>query len=124
MCSSDLHPQARINGGFIVGYADGTANAPNGATSTTRPSGMVLSIVSAPSSGLTTTAGVQPMTASKAAQIDRKMDDGRPASGFVHAFGSSHATNPSCVNIATATSPLYDEDSTSNDCGVMFRIQG
>ncbi len=118
------HPQARINGGFVVGYADGTANVPNSSTSTTRPSGMVLAIVNAPTGVLTTTAGVQPMQAAKAAQIDRKMDDGRPASGFVHAYGTAHATNPVCVNITAAAAPVYDEDSTGNECGIVFRIQG
>lgn len=112
------HPQARINGGFIVGYADGTANPPGGATTTTRPTGMVLAIMNAPNVALDVVAGQNPLTASKAAQIDRKMDDGRPSSGFVQAYG----VTTSCIGpVAT---PAYVESTTGNDCGLVFRVQG
>lgn len=43
----NTHPQARINGGFVVGYANGTTN-PSAATTTTYPTGMVLAIINAP----------------------------------------------------------------------------
>jgi hypothetical protein len=112
------HPSARINGGFVVGYADGVANPPGGATTTTRPTGMVLALTNAPDAALGTTAGQNPLTASKAAQIDRKMDDGRPSSGFVQGYG----VTASCLT--TAAAPVYAEATTGNDCGLIFRIQG
>lgn len=111
------HPAARINGGFIVGFADGV-NPPPGGVAGTNPSGLVLAITTSPNDDLDVTVGIKPMTAAKAAQIDRKMDDGRPSSGYVQAYG----VTASCYT--TATIRLYSESATGNDCGLIFRIQG
>lgn len=110
------HPQARINGGFIVGWADGSATP--GAPGGTPPAGMILAITAAPNSTPNVTAGVQPMTASRAAQFDRKMDDGRPASGFVQAYGVEATCFTSAALLA------YAENLPGNDCGLFMRIQG
>lgn len=115
------HPAARINGGFVAGYANGQNAPPGGTTNTSMPTGMVLALVNAPTSALSTTAGVQPLTASKAAQIDRKMDDGRPTSGFVQAYGVQASCN---AQPAGGSANSYVESITSNDCGLIFRIQG
>jgi prepilin-type N-terminal cleavage/methylation domain-containing protein len=113
------HPQARINGGFVIGYANGAGVQPGlAATVNTNPTGLQLALNTAPNIALGTTAGQNPLTAGKAAQIDRKMDDGRPSSGFVQAYG----VTASCFTAAGTL--VYAEGTTGNDCGVLFRIQG
>lgn len=117
----ETHPSAKIGGGFVVGFADGTV--PPGAPAGTGPAGMVLALVQGPATNLSNAAGVQPLTPTRAAQIDRKMDDGRPAGGFVQAYG----VQASCYSDQapfSAASRGYLESSTANDCGLVFRIQG
>jgi hypothetical protein len=80
---------------------------------------MIFALVAAPTTGTVasmTVAGQQPMTPARAAQIDRKMDDGRATSGYVQAYGAA-----ACFN---GVNNSYSESVTSNDCGLMFRIQG
>ena len=122
----DSHPQARIGGGFIVGQGNGTIAPGSSGAAGTGPSGMVLALVQAPNSGTTANmilSGQQPMSASRAAQIDRKMDDGRPAGGFVQGYGTQ-LTCSSVLAPFSATSPGYLETVVANDCGLFFRIQG
>lgn len=119
------HPQARINGGFLVGYGDGLAGQPGRAVADlagTRPTGMLMAINTQPSAGLTATAGIQAMTPARAAQIDRKMDDGRPLTGFVQGYGLATSCNDNVGTPAVANS--YVESVNSNDCSVIFRVQG
>lgn len=52
-----------------------------------------------------------------AMQIDRKMDDGRPASGTVQSFGSTD-----CFRTEASGIVVYNEDSSSRACGLAFRI--
>jgi prepilin-type N-terminal cleavage/methylation domain-containing protein len=113
------HPSARIGGGFVVGHGNATIPPGSTATAGTGPSGMIVVITQSPSDALSTTSGLQAMTASRAAQIDRKLDDGRPTSGYVQAYG----TAASCF-AGTAADTFYDETRTTRDCGLVFRIQG
>ena len=82
--------------------------------------GIVIAMLHVPTTGgieELSTEGVQPMTPGQAAKIDRKMDDGYPASGSVYAYGLMN----SCF---TSSSVLqYNESVTSYDCGLVFRIQ-
>lgn len=115
------HPQARINGGFVVGYGDGLNDQPGGnASAATRPVGLLLALNTTPDAALTAVAGVQALTAAKAAQIDRKMDDGRPSTGFVQGYGLPASCNAAVGGVANS----YVEANTGNDCGIIFRIQG
>lgn len=116
------NPQARINGGFVVGYASGVNPPPGGGTAAgnTNPAGMVLALVTAPTSNLAAVGATQPLTPAKAAQIDRKMDDGRPASGFVQSYGLATSCNATVGGVDNQ----YAEAINANDCGVVFRIQG
>ena len=117
------HPQARINGGFVVGYGDGLTDQPGGnAAASTRPVGLLLALNTTPDAALSDTAGVQALTPAKAAQIDRKMDDGRPSTGFVQGYGLPASCNATVGTPAVANS--YNEANTGNDCGIIFRIQG
>lgn len=115
----ESHPAARIGGGFVVGQGNGTT-APGAVTASTSTgiSGMVLVLQTAPGVDPAVTAGTQPMTPARAAQIDRRIDDGRPNSGYVHGYGLT----ASCYNDANDT--RYAEAVTSKDCGLVMRIQG
>lgn len=118
MAWGETHPASKLGGGFVVGYGNGVPTPGNPAVANTGPSGMLLVILQAPNTSTRTTmtgAGTQPMTATRAAQIDRKMDDGRPGTGFVHGYGVAASCN---------TGGVYVESTVGNDCGVFFRIQG
>lgn len=113
----ESHPAAKIGGGFVAGFADGS-EPPGGLTTVNGPSGMVVAIVQSIGVVPGITEGLQPMTAARAAQIDRRIDDGNPITGYVHAYG----VTTTCVG--TDTAPLYLEAVTTKDCGLIMRIQG
>ncbi len=103
------------NGGANGGGNNGGGNS----TAITGPNGMVVALMRDPLNGgtdLLGTPGMQPMTPSMAARIDRKMDDGAPATGFVQAYG----VMSSCFISDTALQ--YDESITSRDCGLVFSL--
>lgn len=108
-------------GGFIVGQFDGNVrplNEPNLA-GTSPPAGMVLMLVSSLAAAPGGVTGQQPLSPVRAAQIDRKMDDGVANTGSVHAYG----TSATCFNGGAAPA-TYVETSNALDCGLIFRIQG
>lgn len=113
------HPAAKIAGGFVVGYGDGTVapNSPQPAGTGIAGTILVLSTFPhlRPTAG---NSGTMPMTPSQAAQIDRKIDDGAPAAGFVQAYG----VQTSCFSTASG-GYTYNEGVTSKDCGLVIRIQ-
>lgn len=107
------HPAASIGGGFVVGYDDSAPLTP-GAPVAASFSGLVYAIEAVPNTDLGTTSGTQPMTPGRAAHLDRKMDDGKPYTGIVRAYG----VTASCFQGATTNS--YDESVVSNDCGILI----
>lgn len=112
------HPSAKIGGGFVVGYDDGTTARP-GAPAVPGVSGTFIVLTTSPTAGLLSTAGAQPLPALRTAMIDRKMDDGKPDTGDVTAYGVATTcffTSGSVVS--------YKETVSSNDCGLFFRIDG
>lgn len=122
------HPAAKIGGGWLAGYAAG--NSPRGQTTSTTsgPYGMVIGLAAAPTSGLTqVTSGQNVLTPSRAAQIDRKIDDGAPDSGTVQAYGTT-GTAGSATTAATGcfvpADGTYSEANAAKDCGLVIRIQG
>lgn len=123
------HPNARLSGGFVVGYGDGTGGLGMPAA-TIGPAGTVLALVTQPNTLMDATAagnGQRPLSPTRAAQIDRKMDDGKPTAGFVQAWGLQGAVTPGggedvCVDAATP--PDYAEGNSRKSCGLIFRIQG
>lgn len=123
------HPNARLSGGFVSGYGDGTGGLGMPAA-TVGPAGTTLVMVATPNDQMVATAvalGQLPVSASRAAQIDRKMDDGKPSSGFVQAWGLNGAAAPGadiCVDDTTATDLVYFEANSRKSCGLIFRIQG
>ncbi|MBW7910626.1 MAG: prepilin-type N-terminal cleavage/methylation domain-containing protein [Alphaproteobacteria bacterium] len=110
------------NGGGNGGGGGGGGNGGGGGggSSVTGPSGIVIAMLHVPTSdGIEelSAEGMQPMTPGQAAKIDRKMDDGYPASGSVYAYGLMN----SCFTSAAVLQ--YNEAVTSYDCGLVFRIQ-
>ena len=114
------HPAAKIGGGFLVGWATGSNMPGDTSAGAHGPSGHVLALTQLPTSAINATgaAGSYPLAAARAAQLDRKLDDGRPASGFVQAYGIL----ATCLTAVATLS--YNEAVTTRDCGVVFRIQG
>lgn len=116
----ETHPSAKIGGSFVAGW--GSGGVPPGRPTpedeaVVGPTGSILVLTQGPATSLGAAGGGQPLTPTRAAQIDRKMDDGRAIGGYVQAYGLA----ASCFNGATQT---YAENVTSNDCGLIFRIQG
>ncbi len=109
------HPAAKIAGGFVVANGDGTIVPGSGSVALTGPSGMVLILARTPTSVPTAVAG-NILTPGRAAQIDRKMDDGLPSTGSVHGYGL-----PASCSVAGTG---YLETVTATDCGLVVRIQG
>ncbi len=112
-------PAARVGGGFIVGYANTTATAvipgrpvPESLTGTS------LALVPNPSAPLGAVVGTNVLTPILAGQMDRKMDDGIPATGFVQSYGLA----ASCY--AGAAVPYTYSAADSKDCGQYFKIGG
>ncbi len=124
----ETHPAAKIGGGFFVGHSDGnntTINpfpgrpaAPN--PPATVPAGMVLILRNSVVGAVNQTAGVQPLSPLRAAQIDRKIDDGQSSAGTVQAYG---VTN-SCYATLAGGAISYQENVKSKDCGLVIQIQG
>jgi prepilin-type N-terminal cleavage/methylation domain-containing protein len=120
----ETHPSARLGGGFIVGYNDGTAG-PGMPAGTIGPAGTVLALVTAPAAAIVgAIAGTGPLSPSRAAQIDRKLDDGKPTKGFVQAYGPSGVGAPATDVCHDTATDNYYEANTRKSCGLIFRIQG
>jgi prepilin-type N-terminal cleavage/methylation domain-containing protein len=122
-------PTTSSGGGFIVGYSVrgvSPALTPKGpgaiqeAPPIAGVDGMVLVQVMDPKLALGTTAGRLPLTPNRAAQIDRKVDDGLPGTGFVQAYGVGNSCFASIPTLSAAR--VYDERVNSQDCGLIYRL--
>lgn len=103
-------PEAKIGGGFWMGFtSDGTAAG--GVTG--MRSGHYLVLNAAPDQNVGGPNGG--LTATQAAQIDRKLDDGDPDSGAVHS-----STGNGCIN----GDGEYNESDDTSLCGMYIRVQG
>lgn len=102
-------PEARIGGGFWIGFDDDGNIV--GDADNVRPghylvmNGLVAAVDGSSFSGV---------TATQAAQIDRKMDDGDPTAGDIQSTGNS------CVSAGDE----YAEADVSASCSVFIRVQG
>lgn len=110
-------PATKFGGGMLVGYSNGdTYGYRDTSGSPVDMVGNIISIVSSPTAAHNTSLDnsfvLKPV---EAANIDRKMDDGRPGEGSVQAFG--HA------NCGTTTAPTsYNEANDKKDCGLYIQI--
>lgn len=110
-------PAARVGGGFVVGYADGKFPE-HLSPQNDGLYGTILVLKSSPDDSIALDApNQQPLSPARAAQIDRKLDDGKPNKGFVQAYGA-----PSCFKIENSV-VNYAEANLKKDCGLIFRIQ-
>lgn len=117
-------PAAKIGGGFHVGSGDGTTNLSAGSL-VLQPTGLSLVLKAQAGAAVSLTAGAQALTPLRAAQIDRKMDDGDASTGYVRGYGQAAVLatpTPGCSEGTTATS-IYAEAAPSKECGLVFRIQ-
>ena len=115
----ESHPSGKIGGGFRVANGDGTLPIGSPAAAGTGPAGTLLILAGSPTVALNANPGVQALVPAKAAQIDRKMDDGKSQTGFIQAYGLA----ASCFT-GGAGADTYNETVTNKDCGLVFRIQG
>jgi prepilin-type N-terminal cleavage/methylation domain-containing protein len=114
------HLQARINGGYVVGYSNGMttwSGRPGAPLEPYSLTGTVLALATSPSANLADTPGTQALSPHHAAQLDRRIDDGLPHSGYIQAFGVPQ----SCYGAAAPWE--YQEQATTRDCGVYIRIK-
>ena len=103
------HPSSSLRGGYELYYDTNLVDV-NGATA----SGHVLRMSNAGITGAAIgTAGATPASGLQAANIDRKLDDGRPGSGTVIAAGAN------CANAGA-----YVENSDQKNCVPFFLIDG
>ena len=104
-------PEAKIGGGFWIGYTNnGTASG--GVTAMRAGHYLVMNGTTAAVTN--TTGGV---TASQAAQIDRKLDDGDPTSG-----GVQSTTGRNC-RVGAGVNARYNESNENTSCSVYIRSQ-
>lgn len=131
----DTHPAAKIGGGFTVAFSGGLATtvaatdaaipgrpAVGGEVTDNIPVGTVLILRSNINGALTANPGVQAVSPLRAAQIDRRIDDGKSTGGTVQGYGVAG----SCFVDATgaAGGSFYNETLKSKDCGMILQIQG
>lgn len=104
------YPTAKIGGGFHIVYMD-VVGPP-------AVSGHFLVLGNAAGGGqMQEGAGVSAISPLRAAQIDRKMDDGLPQTGDVQGVGTSQ----NCTG--TGTPPVYGETSETKDCNLLIHVQ-
>jgi len=109
-------PAAKIGGGFHVVTLNAAANK----VSANAPAvnGLFLNLnSSAVNTKLQETAGTSALTPLRAAQIDRKTDDGLPQTGDVMATGTNN-----CVGATAGAN--YVETAELRDCDLLIKIQG
>jgi prepilin-type N-terminal cleavage/methylation domain-containing protein len=103
------YPTAKIGGGFHVAYVN--------IATTPAVSGHFLVLRNTAGSGnLNETTGSAAISPLRAAQIDRKMDDGLPGTGDVIGVGTTN-----CTGIGSPAA--YGETSELRDCDLLIRVQ-
>ena len=120
----ETNPAAKTGGGFFVGWGMG-AGILSSVSDPAALQGLLLAIAADANGyfypdGFADIAGQNVLTPARAGQIDRKMDDGAPATGTVQAYG----TATSCFADGGGDAYIYLESVASKDCGLVFRIQG
>lgn len=113
----ETHPQSPIGGGLVVGTLKRGPLPGNPDSSAEGIQGYAAFLVSQPNSDISSSANAEyPLTPFKAAQIDRKVDDGLPGTGLVQAYGVAS----SCFGAGNN----YAEDGMQNHCGIVFAMAG
>jgi prepilin-type N-terminal cleavage/methylation domain-containing protein len=117
----EAYPKTPVGGGFLIGNGDGH-NPPGNpdAGTTTGPQNLILALVSTPTADATSMVvpNAQPLKPGEAQRIDERIDDSRPQSGIVYAFG----VQDSCFVDDGAGSRIYAASINSRDCGLVFKL--
>lgn len=139
------HPAAAVGGGFIVKHPAGREQQIDAPGNVRGIQGLVIGLAKYPypTSGSTggldqKRAGDNVLTPERAFLIDKKIDDGMPASGKVQGYGTRNScfvqtsggmmgrgSEPQSIMPHTgspATTYEYDVNVSSKDCGLIFRI--
>jgi hypothetical protein len=112
-------PAAKSGGGYIVGYADGTSPPASLSPPGNHTKGTIIVQISddiLSGAAELNDSDKQALTPRKAAQVDRKIDDGNPLTGNVTAFGA-----PGCFTDGGGRVD-YNEVNESKDCNLIYRI--
>lgn len=115
----ETHPSAPFDGGYHTQHTadDGTGGSPNGQW--IRLQGPV---TGKPHDG---TSGNEPLKPLWAADIDRKMDDGKPGTGFVMAVSNAqHDGVRGCARGGKVYTEGYNETLNARDCILFFKLHG
>jgi len=121
------HPLVKLGGCLQVGYNNGYVSPGNSVMLPgTGLSGTILvhETNNELTNPLSVTVGGNVLTPYQAWQVDIKMDDGRPGSGYVQAFGLQTSCFDTVTGNDMAAAPGYLQTVTTPDCGLMFRISG
>lgn len=108
----ETHPIAAVGGGYHIQHTTHVAGSGHWLR---LQNGIVhggADVVPADGAGV-----VSPL---RAAQIDRKMDDGNPDSGIVHAWGANNASG--CGSRGYSANAQYDETVTQINCYMVFAL--
>lgn len=110
----ETHPMASIGGGYHLQHTVAVAGSGHWLR---LQNGIVHggeNVVPADGAGV-----VSPL---RAAQIDRKMDDGNPNAGIVHAWGANNASGCGSRGATINNNAQYDETVTQINCYMVFSL--
>jgi prepilin-type N-terminal cleavage/methylation domain-containing protein len=116
----EIMPAGNVGGGFFIGYHQGGAQLPGQQAGPNPRGGHYISLSGDPGGNVGSSSISDVISASQAARIDRKVDDGTPGTGSVVA-ASSGAAAGNCI--APTDPDAYDEANDSISCAIHFRIQ-
>ena len=108
-------PAGRIAGGFLVGFENGAAAV--GAANVGAANGHYVTLQASPAVAATTPNTGTALTSDRAAQIDRKLDDGQPGTGDVIAMGTT-----GCYSAAGPTGTYSAATGNSRVCSLAIKI--
>lgn len=111
-------PNAEVGGGYTIGYATGVGNLTGNIGAVGVSGGHYLSMRADPAVAIAASNANASLTASQAARIDRKMDDGAPSSGTVIAAGAAASNTACAINVTD-----YAEGNDGLECQLYVRIQ-
>jgi len=108
------NPASSLRGGYEIYY-----DSNNTDFSASSPSGHMLRLSNGGVSGSNIdVAGTAPASPLQAANIDRKLDDGRPTTGSVLSNGTT------CFGTVSGTTESYLEQTAQKNCNLFFLIDG
>lgn len=123
----DIYPSSVYpDTGFIVGYADGSS-IPQELSPRSEPmTGTVLVFISGAvlrGEAEMNTKGQLPLLPAQAASMDRHIDDGKPTTGLVQAYGSPDCFTTQAPYWTKEAGYFYNEALKEKSCGLVFSLK-